>query len=187
MDLRIWVEGTVVAAMAMALSFLPIEFANSGLDLSLGMVPLVLYSFRRGLLPGVAAGFVWGMLNIILGTAMKNFLSVPQIIFEYPFAFAFGGMGGVFARKIQLYFQANRLKSAIRTIILGSVVAVFARWFWHFWAGVLVWGMYAPEGMSPYLYSFVLNGTSTVVNCLFVSLVLGLLGKVAPPLFVAKK
>ncbi|MFU1875413.1 energy-coupled thiamine transporter ThiT, partial [Enterococcus faecium] len=27
MDLRIWVEGTVVAAMAMALSFLPIEFA----------------------------------------------------------------------------------------------------------------------------------------------------------------
>ena len=53
------------------------------------MVPLVLYSFRRGLLPGVAAGFVWGMLNIILGTAMKNFLSVPQIIFEYPFAFAF--------------------------------------------------------------------------------------------------
>ena len=49
MDLRIWVEGTVVAAMAMAL-FLPIEFANSGLDLSLGMVPLVLYSFRRGLL-----------------------------------------------------------------------------------------------------------------------------------------
>ena len=126
MDLRIWVEGTVVAAMAMALSFLPIEFANSGLDLSLGMVPLVLYSFRRGLLPGVAAGFVWGMLNIILGTAMKNFLSVPQIIFEYPFAFAFGGMGGVFARKIQLYFQANRLKSAIRTIILGSVVAVFA-------------------------------------------------------------
>ena len=110
MDLRIWVEGTVVAAMAMALSFLPIEFANSGLDLSLGMVPLVLYSFRRGLLPGVAAGFVWGMLNIILGTAMKNFLSVPQIIFEYPFAFAFGGMGGVFARKIQLYFQANRLK-----------------------------------------------------------------------------
>ncbi|MDN3200218.1 energy-coupled thiamine transporter ThiT [Enterococcus faecalis] len=107
MDLRIWVEGTVVAAMAMALSFLPIEFANSGLDLSLGMVPLVLYSFRRGLLPGVAAGFVWGM--------------------------------------------------------------------------------YAPEGMSPYLYSFVLNGTSTVVNCLYVSLVLGLLAKVAPQLFVPKK
>ena len=45
---------------------------------------MVLYSFRRGLLPGVAAGFVWGMLNIILGTAMKNFLSVPQIILNIP-------------------------------------------------------------------------------------------------------
>ena len=98
------------------------------------MVPLVLYSFRRGLLPGVAAGFVWGMLNIILGTAMKNFLSVPQIIFEYPFAFAFGGMGGVFARKIQLYFQANRLKSAIRTIILSQSspagFGIFGRVYW---------------------------------------------------------
>ena len=78
MDLRIWVEGTVVAAMAMALSFLPIEFANSGLDLSLGMVPLVLYSFRRGLLPGVAAGFVWGMLNSC--PFHRLFLNIPLLL-----------------------------------------------------------------------------------------------------------
>ena len=79
MDLRIWVEGTVVAAMAMALSFLPIEFANSGLDLSLGMVPLVLYSFRRGLLPGVAAGFVWGMLKISC-PFHRLFLNIPLLL-----------------------------------------------------------------------------------------------------------
>ena len=133
MDLRIWVEGTVVAKNGNGPLFLPIEFANSGLDLSLGMVPLVLYSFRRGLLPGVAKRLCLGHVKYYSWYSHENFLSVPQIIFEYPFAFAFGGMGGVFARKIQLYFQANRLKSAIRTIILGSVVAVFARRFWHFW------------------------------------------------------
>ena len=44
MDLRIWVEGTVVAKWQWP-SLLPIEFANSGLDLSLGMVPLVLIRF----------------------------------------------------------------------------------------------------------------------------------------------
>lgn len=63
-------------------------------------------------------------------------------------------------------------------IILGSVVVVFVCWFWYFWVGVLVWGMYVLEGMSLYFYFFVLNGISIVVNCLYVSLVLGLLVKV---------
>jgi len=43
-------------------------------------------------LPGMTAGFMWGLLNILIGSAMRNFITVPQIIFEYPFAFAFGGI-----------------------------------------------------------------------------------------------
>ena len=126
------------------------------------------------------------MLNIILGTAMKNFLSVPQIIFEYPFAFAFEEWVA-YSRKNSTVFSSESFKishsydyfrkccRSLRPLVLQA-----------FLAGVLVWGMYAPEGMSPYLYSFVLNGTSTVVNCLYVSLVLGLLAKVAPQLFVLR-
>ncbi len=74
MELQVWVEGTVIAAAAMALSFIPIQTANSAFDLSLGMVPLVLYSYRRGFVPGLTAGFVWGLLSIVVGTAMKNFV-----------------------------------------------------------------------------------------------------------------
>ncbi|MGC2991113.1 energy-coupled thiamine transporter ThiT, partial [Enterococcus faecalis] len=81
------------------------------------------------------------MLNIILGAAMINFLSGALFLGDYRVGFACGGMGGVFARIIQLYFQANPLNSAFRTCILGSVDADFARWFWHFWAGVFVWGL----------------------------------------------
>lgn len=187
MDLRVWVEGTIVAAMAMVLSFIPIEVANSGLDISLGLVPLVLYSYRRGVLPGLSAGFIWGLLNIVLGTAMKNFISVPQIIFEYPFAFTFGGMGGLFSVKIKQAISNAQNKTAISYILLGGFVAVFARWFWHFWAGVLVWGIYAPKGMSPYLYSFIMNGTSAVGNTIYVGVVLVILFKVAPQLFIPKK
>jgi thiamine transporter len=186
MDLRVWIEGTVIAAMAMALSFIPLESANAAFDLSLGLIHLVLYSFRRGAIPGLAAGFIWGLLSIVLGSAMKNFISVPQIIFEYPFAFAFGGLGGLFSGKIQAAIVSEKSGKAIRYIIFGSVTAVFSRWFWHYWAGVFVWGAYAPEGMSPYWYSFIFNGGSAVANALMVSVVLVLVVKVSPKLFTPK-
>ncbi|MGL4695673.1 energy-coupled thiamine transporter ThiT [Enterococcus larvae] len=186
MDLRVWIEGTVIAAMAMALSFIPLESANAAFDLSLGLIPLVLYSFRRGALPGITAGFIWGLLSIVLGSAMKNFISVPQIIFEYPFAFAFGGMGGLFSAKIQQAVSSEELGKAARYIILGSVTAALSRWFWHYWAGVFVWGAYAPEGMSPYWYSFIFNGGSAVANAVMVSVVLVLVVKISPKLLLPK-
>lgn len=186
MDIHVWIEGTLVAAMAMALSFIPIQAFNSGLDLSLGLVPLVLFSYRRGAIAGLTAGLVWGLLNIVLGNAMANFISVPQIIFEYPFAFAFGGLGGVFAKKVQTALAGSAKRSALIYVILGGIVAVVSRWFWHFWAGVFVWGMYAPEGVSPYLYSFTLNGASALMNVIYVAVVLGILVQIAPQLFVPK-
>lgn len=187
MDLRVWIEGTVVAAMAMALSFIPIQSANSAFDLSLGLVPIILYSYRRGVLPGLTAGFIWGLLNIVLGSAMKNFVSVPQIIFEYPFAFAFSGMGGVFAGKIQAALSKKNSQQALMYALLGGLLAVCSRWFWHYWAGVIVWGMYAPEGVSPYWYSFIFNGASAVANTIYVGAVLGILLKVAPQLYCPKE
>ena len=186
-NLRVWIEGTSIAAMGMALSYIPIQTANAALDLSLGLVPLVLYSYRRGALPGMTAGFVWGLLNIVLGSAMKNFISVPQIIFEYPFAFAFGGLGGLLGAKVRLSLQQGQQRKTMLYIILGAVVACLSRWFWHFWAGVFVWGAYAPPTMSPWLYSFTVNGASALGNVVYVAVVLVILAKVAPRLFIPKE
>ncbi len=183
----VWVEGTIIAALAMGLSFIPIQTGNASFDLSLGLVPLVLYGYRRGLLPAMLSGFVWGLLNIVLGSAMKNFVSVPQIIFEYPFAFAFGGMGGLLSSKVQASLVNSQKGQTLRLIVLGSILATFSRWFWHFWAGVFVWGAYAPEGMNPYLYSLVANGASFLANAVYVSVVMVLLYNIAPRLFVPKK
>lgn len=186
MDIHVWIEGTLVAAMAMALTFIPLQSVNASIDLSLGLVPLVLFSYRRGLLPGLTAGLVWGLLDIVTGHAMKNFISVPQIIFEYPFAFAFAGMGGAFAGKIRNLLSGEKKKTTIFFLLLSSFTAVFSRWFWHFWAGVFVWGAYAPKGMNPYVYSFIFNGTSAVINTIYVGVVMVILYRVAPQLFIPK-
>jgi thiamine transporter len=179
--LQVWIEGAIVAGVAMALSYIPIETPNAAFDLSVGLIPLAVYAARRGTIPAIAAGFVWGLLHIILGKAY--ILSIPQVIFEYPFAFAFAGFGGLFAKKLRHSISVKENGRVITWVVASSVVAVFARWFWHFWAGVLVWGDYAPEGMSPVLYSFIFNGASFLANAAMLIIVLSALAKTTPILF----
>jgi thiamine transporter len=181
--LTILIEGAIVAALAMALSFIPIELPNASLDLSLGMIPLCVFAIRRGVLPGICVGFVWGLLHILLG---KAYVIHPlQGFFEYPFAFAFAGFMGVYAKKVREYLSSGRLKKAIPFLILSVTVGVFARWFWHFWAGVIVWGSYAPKGMSPWIYSLIMNGSSFLLNAACLAVVMLALAKTAPRLFRA--
>lgn len=63
------------------------------------MIPVVIYSFRRGFLPGLASGFIWGLLHILLGKAY--ILTVSQGLIEYLLAFACAGFAGLYAGKIQ--------------------------------------------------------------------------------------
>lgn len=173
--LVVWVEVAVIAALCYVLGLIPIESANAAFDLSLGLIPLVLFSFRRGLVPAMVAGVLWGTLSILTGKAY--IVTVPQVIFEYPFAFAFGGMSGLFAQKVKTALKNNENKKLTQYLILASVTAAFSRWFWHFWAGVFIWGSYAPKGQSPFVYSFIANGTSAIANALLLSIFLVLLGR----------
>jgi thiamine transporter len=180
--LVILIEGAIIAALAMALSFIPIELPNAAFDLSLGMIPLVLYALRRGTIPGVTAGLIWGLLHLVLGRAY--ILTVFQAFFEYPFAFAFAGFAGLFSKKLQRALSADHSKGrVIGTVCLASFVAAFARWFWHYWAGVFIWGEYAPEGTSPYVYSLIMNGASAVANTLMLMIILSILVSAAKVLF----
>ena len=56
--LSILVETALVAAFAMALSYIP-DFA-SWFSPSFGAIPLVLFSLRRGPKYGILAGTIWG-------------------------------------------------------------------------------------------------------------------------------
>lgn len=185
LSLDVWIEGTIVASIGMVLTLIP---ANIGFfDLSLGLAPLALYAMRRGLIPGMISGFIWGLLAIVSGGAMKYFISIPQIIFEYPFAFAFGGFGGMVSKRFQQSLVKNKEKQTRLWLILGGVLCAFARFFWHFWAGVFVWGSYAPEQMSPYWYSFIVNGVSGLANACYVVFILLVINESKPELFVPKK
>ena len=180
------IEGAIIAGLCVALSFIPLNTATASFDLSIGLIPLVVYSLRRGLVPGLAVGLVWGLILIVIGKAY--FLTIPQVLLEYPVAFALGGMGGIFAGSLHKNLSAgDKPQRVIVTVVFAAVVAAVARWFAHFWAGVIFWGSYAPEGMSPYVYSFIFNGLSAAANAALLIFVLVLLVRIAKFIFLPKE
>ena len=155
-----WVEGAIVAALAMALSFIP-HFMG-WFSPSFGAIVLVVFALRRGLYPALFSGLVWGVLHFPLGKVV--YLSFSQVLLEYIIAFVVMGFAGLLHHQFQ---------KAIRNDI-SSIIGVGVRYFWHFVAGFLFWGKYAPEGVSPYWYSFTVNGIAGL-QTLIVTIVVAIL------------
>lgn len=170
-NLRVWVEGTMMAALATALSFVPLQIGPS-LSITVGGPVMILYCLRRGFVPGMVACFLWGILHIPMGNAA--ILTPLQGFLEYFIAFGFAGVAGLWAKPTQKAVKDGNRHKATVYIILASLAGNVARYFWHTIAGYYFWGQYAPEGWSAWFYSIVMNtasGLGTAVFSFFVLLV----------------
>src|SRR5699024_9186880 len=154
---RVWVEGTILAALAMVLSFIPLKIGVS-FSISLGQIALTVFAARRGLKPGLLAGLIWGLLHFPLGDVY--YLSIPQVLIEYLLAYLFVGFAGIYDRKIHQSIQQGNKKMRNKYLVLTGLVGAGARYFWHFIAGWIFWGDYVQWGMSPVIYSLAMNGLS---------------------------
>lgn len=177
---RVGIEGTIFAALAIVLSFIPTKIGPS-ITISLGTIPMILFVLRRGAKAGVMAGFLWGILHFLVGTAY--ILSPIQGFIEYVIAYAFIGVGGLFASSLKKAVKQKEKTKVIRYVLLGSVFGTLARFFWHFVAGYFFWGQYAPKGMGALLYSFITNGLSGLLTAAITGFVLVLLTNTTPRLF----
>lgn len=171
LPLQALIEAAVLAALAYIIDILPAIEPFPWVKISLAMIPVLLLSLRWGPKAGMASGFVWGLLQVVLGNAY--ILTPLQAFIEYFIAFAFIGLAGLFT---------SRSLSA-KTIVLAVFVGCLARYFWHFLAGWVYFGDSAPEGTPAALYSLVINGSAALLTFLACSVVLVLLQKTAPRLF----
>lgn len=183
-NLNVWIEATIMAALATALSFVPLEIGPS-FTITVGQPVLILYSLRRGLGPGMVASFLWGIMHIFVANA--DILTPLQGFIEYFVAFGFSGLAGFWAAKTSQSIQSgDKLRSSIY-IIISSTVGTIARFFWHTIAGYYFWGQYAPENWSPWFYSIVMNGASAFATASFTIVVLLVIARTTPSLFLPKK
>ena len=141
LDTKVLAEISVTVALSLVLNFIKVFQLPQGGSITLGsMVPVMLLAYRRGPKVGVFAGAIFGLAQMLLDGWVYNPIGM---IFDYPLAFGVLGLAGIFKK----------------TPSVGVFVALTARFFSHFLSGVLFFWMYAPEGMSPIIYSAIYNGS----------------------------
>ncbi|WP_075981754.1 energy-coupled thiamine transporter ThiT [Bacillus massilinigeriensis] len=178
------IEASFFAAFALILDLLPSIKLTPAVSVSLAMVPIFVIAFRWGVRVSFLSGFLWGLLQIVIGDIQP--LSALQLIIEYFIAFAFIGAAGLFYKPIQAAINHNNKKQLILYVVLATFVGSFARYFWHFLAGFIYWGQYAPKGMNPVWYSFIVNGGTGLGAAVLCSVVLAILVPSASRILVRK-
>jgi thiamine transporter len=137
----------ICIAMSFALSFMRLARLPQGGSITpASLLPLMLYAYMFGLRKGIFAGFVYGLLQAFQDPTV---LHPAQFLLDYPMAFAWMGLAGVFAqcKTLQKYPQAQ--------FALGGTLAGLGRFCMHFLSGTFAFGVFAPEGTPAALYSFV--------------------------------
>ncbi|MBM4760905.1 energy-coupled thiamine transporter ThiT [Bacillus sp. B15-48] len=178
------IEAAFFAAIAMVLDLLPSIHVTPAVSISFAMVPIFIIAFRWGVKMSFISGFLWGLLQLVTGDIY--FLAIDQFLIEYFVAFAFIGGAGLFYPIIQKSAREGSKRNLAIWIVIAAFVGSLARYFWHFVAGVLYWGHYAPEGTSPFMYSLIVNGGTMLGAFILCSIVLVLLITASRRLIVRK-
>ena len=138
---RILAEMVLMIALSSALYLIkPITLPQGGAITLGSMIPIILFSLRRGCKLGILAGIIFGLVVLI----EEPFIYHPlQVILDYPIAFGSLGLAGL-TRKIPL---------------IGVGIAIAGRFFAHFLSGIVFFASFVPEGVNPVMYSIIYNGS----------------------------
>ena len=181
---RILVEGAMLIAMATVLSYIKIFELPQGGSITLEMLPLVIMSLRNGTKWGCLTAFTHGILQMILGFSNVMYCAtliaqIGCILLDYVLAFGALGLAGFFAAP----WKKNRMVGAA----FGAVVVGILRFICSFLSGWLLWGSYAPEGMSAVAYSFGYNASYMIPNIIIMAVIVVILFKIAPQFFYSTR
>lgn len=150
------VYGGLCMAIAFILSYVRFYHWPQGGSITLAsMLPMFVYAYIFGPVAGITAGSAYGLLQLI----QDPYIVHPvQVLLDYIVAFGALGLAG---------FCRNNVS-------LGVLLGGFGRFIASFLSGVIFFASYAPEGMSPIIYSIAVNGmvigTDTLI-CFVISLI----------------
>lgn len=165
---KVLVEGAAMVALATVLSFIRVfKLPWGGSVTLLSMLPIVIYSIKRGVKLGLIVSFVFsliqfgqGVIDGIFGWGLTPVMLLACIFLDYIGAFTVIGLAGMFKNK------------KLPGWIAGISIAIGLRFLFHFLSGVVIWGSYGAlwEGFSTensYLYSFLYNGAYMLPELVF--------------------
>lgn len=132
------VYSAVAIALAVVCSMIKLfEMPMGGSVTLLSMLFIVLIAYWYGPYVGIMTAVAYGLVQFV---TEPIFYTIPQMLLDYPLAFGALGLAGFFYKK----------KWGLQ---IGYVVGVLGRFVFATISGVVFFGSYAPEGMSPIIYS----------------------------------
>ena len=167
---RIMAETAIMIAMAFVLEVVFTAFPNMpfGGRISLSLLPIIVLSWRRGIVPGMIAGVLFSGLNMLLDGFSPAAWSitwqvfVAAMILDYFFAFGLVGLAGIVKKP---------LGDNVYVFGLAIFVGAALRFLMHFLSGIVLWSHFAPVGQSPAMYSLIYNGTYMLPTLIFLLIV----------------
>ena len=159
---RMLCEGALMVALAQILGYLKLAEAPNGGSITFAMFPIILFAVRWGLRPGLMAGFLFGLLQLIFDGAYA--WGWQSMLLDYLVAFTPLGLAGV--------FRGNSWG-----LFAGTLAGCLARFAIHYISGVTVYKILAPTEFlnwtfsSPALYSLVYNGSYMLPNTIITLLI----------------
>ncbi len=167
------------AALSIALSFLLsnirlYRMPQGGSITPASMLPLLLFSYAFGTVPGLLTGLTYGLLQYLQTPGMlpiAPFYAVCQIALDYLLAFAMVGAAGLFGSWTH--------KGGNERVALGCgiTLAMVLRFVCTVASGVLFFAEYAEgSGQSPLVYSTLYNGAYMLpetVICVALGMLIG--------------
>ena len=159
---RMLCEGALMVALAQILGYLKLAEAPNGGSITFAMFPIILFAVRWGLRPGLMAGFLFGLLQLIFDGAYA--WGWQSMLLDYLVAFTPLGLAGLFRGESWGLFA-------------GTLAGCLARFAIHYISGVTVYKILAPTEFlnwtfsSPALYSLVYNGSYMLPNTIITLLI----------------
>ncbi len=152
-------ETALLIALATVLSLIqfPGPWINGGSITLCSMLPICIIGYRYGVRWGLLSGFIYGLLQLLLGVSVLKGVSLSTVIFavifDYLLAFAVLGFSGLFR---------NTIKNSSVAFMAGSAIGIVLRFVCHFISGAFVWVSILNEtglNWAGILYSLEYNGS----------------------------
>lgn len=179
--IRISIEIALTIALATVLSMFTVLKMPYGGSVSLGMLPLIVIALRRGLGPGLAAGALYGVVDLMIDPYIVHWV---QPILDYPVAYAMVGLAGIVRAPLARAMDSGAALSAGVIMAGGVAIAAIGRYAAHFVSGMVFFSEHAPEGQAVWLYSALYNlyvPASAAASLAAAWVLVPLLARVVPP------
>lgn len=181
--LQFIMEAAILGALSFILDKLTIFVMPQGGSITLSMLPIIVMAFRWGIRGGLLTGFLSGLLQLITGGTVFHWV---QVLLDYTLAYTLVGVAAVTTFWLVSGIKKNNKGRMVAAIVVGTVIGGLLRFAVHFYAGMVFFGEYAPEGQPAWLYSLLYNASYMIPSIILCAIVASLLFTTAPKLLRAK-